>query len=232
MFHPVGSEPPSVYWRRRLLLLAAAVLVIVLLVLTFSAVLGGGGGKPAAGSSITSQSTRPSITRSSSPAAPPTSAAASTSAPAAPTSKTSSSGASHSTSTSAMPKTCALGDLKLTALVGKHTYKVGDQPLLQLEVENVGTAPCERDLADKQIVLRVYNGSSRVWGSHDCAVQPGTDVRTLAVDKPYRFAILWGGLSSTPKCDTATRQRVGAGSYTLYASLAGRNATAAQFDIN
>ena len=36
-----------------------------------------------------------------------------------------------------------------------------------------------QDLADPQVVLRVYNGESRVWGSHDCKIQPGTDDRTL-----------------------------------------------------
>src|SRR5690242_3369683 len=34
MFHPVGSQPPSVYWRRRLILLGSIGLLLVLMILT------------------------------------------------------------------------------------------------------------------------------------------------------------------------------------------------------
>ena len=88
-----------------------------------------------------------------------------------------------------------------------------------------------QDLADPQIVLRVYNGESRVWGSHDCKIEPGTDTRTLMAGATVRVSIIWSGLSSQPNC-AGPRQRVGAGTYTLYASLAGREATAAQFTIS
>ena len=46
MFHPVGSQPPSVYWRRRLLVLGSLALVLVLITLTVKAV--GSGGNTAA----------------------------------------------------------------------------------------------------------------------------------------------------------------------------------------
>jgi hypothetical protein len=55
-------------------------------------------------------------------------------------------------------------------------------------------------------------------------------LRTLAVNQPVRVSIIWSGLSSQPNC-AGTRQRVGAGSYTLYALLAGHVGTAAQFTI-
>ena len=45
------------------------------------------------------------------------------------------------------------------------------------------------------------------------------------------MSITWSGLTSQPKC-AGTRQRVGAGTYTLYASLAGHEGTAAQFIIS
>jgi hypothetical protein len=121
-------------------------------------------------------------------------------------------------------------DLSVAAMVGQPTYKVGDQPLLELQVTNVGSAPCVQDLADKAVELRVYNGESRVWGSHDCQIQPGTDDKTLAVQRPVQVAVTWSGLTSEPKC-AGTRQRVGAGTYTLYAVLAGKTGKAKQFTI-
>ena len=52
----------------------------------------------------------------------------------------------------------------------------------------------------------------------------------LAVDRAVRVSITWSGLTSQPHQCTS-RQRVGAGTYTLYAALAGRTGTAAQFSI-
>ena len=119
----------------------------------------------------------------------------------------------------------------MAAAVGASTYPVTGKPLVELQVRNVGKAPCVQDLADRQIQLLVYNGTSRVWGSHDCAVQPGVDKRTLAVGQPYRYGIVWGGLTSQPGCDQATRQHIGAGTYTLYASLSGKTGSSTQFTV-
>jgi hypothetical protein len=117
------------------------------------------------------------------------------------------------------------------AVVAKTSYQVGDQPLLELQVTNTGSKPCVQDLADRQVELRVYNGESRVWGSHDCKIQPGTNDKTLAAALPVRVAITWSGLTSQPGC-AGTRQRVGAGTYTLYALLSGKTGKASQFTIS
>ena len=102
--------------------------------------------------------------------------------------------------------------------------------MLSIVVKNTSATACVQDLADPQVVLRVYNGESRVWGSHDCKIEPGTNDQTLMPDRAVRVSIVWSGLSSQPG-NCANRQQVGAGTYTLYASLAGREGTAAQFAI-
>jgi hypothetical protein len=121
--------------------------------------------------------------------------------------------------------------LGLAAASEQSHYSMDDQPVLSIVVTNPGTTPCVQDLADPQIVLRVYNGESRVWGSHDCKIEPGTDLRTLMPGQTVRVSIVWSGLSSQPNC-AGQRQRVGAGTYTLYASLAGREGKAAQFTMS
>jgi hypothetical protein len=130
-----------------------------------------------------------------------------------------------------VPATCDPTNLAIAAVAAQTSYHVGDQPVLELQVTNPGPQPCAQDLADKQVELKVYNGASRVWGSHDCQVQPGTNVRTLAVNTPVRVAITWSGLSSQPNC-AGTRQRVGPGTYTLYATLSGHTGKAAQFTVS
>jgi hypothetical protein len=219
MFQPVGSQPPSVYWRRRLFLLAAIGAVLVLLILTVKIATSDGSEAPRAAGHTTpvartthSTSSAPSTRHSSSDPA-------------------SSSPASSSRSSSAAPQPCAAKDLDVVAVTSKPDYTVGEQPVLELQVTNTGAQPCVQDLADSQIELKVYNGESRVWGSHDCLIQPGTNLRTLEVDTAVRVAITWSGLSSQPEC-AGTRQRVGAGTYTLYALLSGKTGKAAQFTMS
>jgi hypothetical protein len=234
MLHPVGPEPPSVYWRRRLTLLASVITLVVLLIVTVRVLLSDSGSSgTTAGGQRTSPVGNPA-TPSQTPAPSTSAPAVSSSAPGSSSSaSTSQSGSSTSSSSSSPPppKKCTASDLSLAAATEKDRYKVGDQPALSIVVTNKSKAPCVQDLADPQIVLRVYNGESRVWGSHDCKIEPGTDDRTLMAGATVRVTIVWSGLTSHAKC-AGTRQRVGAGTYTLFASLSGHEAKAAQFTIS
>ncbi|HEU5005531.1 MAG TPA: hypothetical protein VFT67_01090 [Jatrophihabitantaceae bacterium] len=230
MLHPVGSQPPAVYWRRRLVVLAALVLLFVLVILTARTVLSGDGGTAAAatGNAHTTQPANdPAAARTTTPAGGVAADDPSTSTSSTHPSAPSSSGASSS----AAPARCTPAQLAVKAVVGKPRYAVGDQPVLTLQVTNTGSAACVQNVADSQIVLRVYNGASRVWGSHDCQIEPGVDERTLEPGKPAGFSVVWSGLTSQPKC-AGTRQRVGAGTYTLYAALSGHDGKATQFVIS
>jgi hypothetical protein len=103
-------------------------------------------------------------------------------------------------------------------------------PGLDIVLTNTGTAPCSVDLSDSNIVLTVYFGAARIWGSHDCSIEPGTAVATLPVAAPVTREIVWTGLSSVPGC-AATRQHVSAGTYTLQPQFAGQAGTPATFTL-
>jgi hypothetical protein len=224
MFNPVGPQPPSVYWRRRLVMLGAIGLLLVLLILTVKIATSDGSEAPTAagGNHHTTPATQTT------PAAD-TSHSSSSSAPAQRHSSTAS--GSSSKSSSPAPEPCVAKDLQVAAVSSKRNFSVGDEPVLELQVTNTGTAPCVQDLADSQVELKVYNGESRVWGSHDCQIEPGTNPMTLEVDQPVRVSVTWSGLSSQPHC-AGTRQRVGAGTYTLYAALAGHTGKATTFTLS
>ncbi len=207
------------YWRRRLVLLGSLGLLLILLVLTAKIATSDGSKNAGAGGGTTGAVTTPIGSPSHSPSHSHTSRAPSTPR------------TSSSKSSSAAPAPCAQKDLAVVAVTTQPTYHVGDQPVLELQVTNTGARPCVQDLADSQIELRVYNGESRVWGSHDCQIEPGTNDRMLDVDTPVRVAITWSGLTSQPHC-AGTRQRVGAGTYTLYALLSGHTGRATQFTIS
>lgn len=212
--HPIGTRPPSVYWGRRLALVSA---LVALVALTAWVLRPSGDRKQAAADAS------PAHTASPSSHAAPTSGRV--------TSKPASKSAKPSATNSPVAPLCRASALKVAAVVDQPSYRIGQQPMVLLQVTNVGPAPCVQDLADSQVELRVYNGESRVWGSHDCTVQPGVSDHTLAVNQPVRVSVVWSGLSSQPKC-AGTRQRVGAGTYTLYAVLSGKQGTAAQFLVS
>jgi hypothetical protein len=211
MLHPVGDLAPSVYWRRRILLLAALALAIVSV---YAVVFHRNGDDK-------SKATAPNTTADS------TTPAASTSAP---SSASGSPAPSQTTSGSPAPKPCAASQLTIAAATDATSYQVGARPKVALVVTNKGPQPCVSDLADQQIELRVFSGSARVWGSHDCAVEPGTSPQTLPVGQPIRREIEWSGLSSQPGC-AGTRQRVAAGNYTLFALLGGQQGKSAPFSF-
>ena len=218
-------------------MLAGAVAAVILLILTVFALssngttdtassAGGSSSHPAAPSPTSptgaSSSSTPTASPSGSAAAPAGGSSSGTPTP---------NPASPASSGSASAVVACIG-AQLTISAGSQapTYKVGDQPVLTLQVTNNGPGNCSQDLADSQVELRVYNGAARVWGSHDCLIQPGTDVKTLVAGTTVGVQITWSGLSSQPAC-AGTRQRVGAGTYTLYPYLAGAQGTAAQFSI-
>ena len=236
MFHPVGSQPPSVYWRRRLLAAGSLVILVVLLVVTIS-VASGSSGSPSGGSSSTpvaagdASGHHSSTAESSSQTGRKTSGTPRTGSSSKTDKSPSTTAGNSSGSASLTVQKCSRTDLDIAAVVGEQSYRVGQNPTVELKVTNVGSAPCAQDLADKQVLLKVYNGVSRVWGSHDCQVQPGKKVRTLAVGAPVLETVSWSGETSQPGC-AGTRQHVGAGTYTLYASLAGKAGTPARFTIS
>jgi hypothetical protein len=213
VLHPVGELAPSVYWRRRGLLLATLLLAGVTVYAVFFR--GGDGGPPAGGKTFSGSGHSGSGH----------SGSASTSQSASTTGTTK---AANSTTTA--PLACAPSQLTIAAASSAAGYPAGAKPTVAIVVTNKGPQPCVQDLSDSQIELRVYNGSARVWGSHDCLIQPGTAPATLPVGQPIRREIQWSGLSSQPAC-AGTRTRVAAGRYTLFAYLSGHSGSTTTFTL-
>lgn len=233
MLHPVGHLPPSVYWRRRLSLLASVVVLVALTAYVLRP--GSGGSKPTAATTPASSTSSAAVDAFSTVLPSPTPDASASGSHSRHASGSASAGATTTRSTHSAadttPSRCDVAKLGIAAVVQDSSYQVGDQPVVMAQVTNPGPTPCVQDLSDRQIELRIYNGESRVWGSHDCQVVPGTAERTLRAKQTVRVSITWSGLSSQPGC-AGTRQRVGAGTYTLYALVGGREGAAAQFSMN
>jgi len=125
---------------------------------------------------------------------------------------------------------CVPSVLGVAATTDAKRYRLDQRPELEIQVTNTGEAPCAANVSDSQVELLVYNGESRVWGSHDCKVKPGNSPIALAPRQAVRRSIHWSGMSSQPHC-AGTRQRVGTGNYTLRARFAGIEGRTATFTI-
>jgi hypothetical protein len=222
VLHPVGPLPASVYWRRR----AVAFAGVVLLLLLIWAILPGGGGDGRRDSAAALGSTSPSPTV---PAATPTTPGASGlsgspatgdpgpagGGPVAPATTTvTAPPAPPAPPAPAAPTACADEALRLAVSPARPAYVVGQEPVLRLQIRNVGTVGCVRDLGAALQEVLVYRGSQRLWSSNDCYPEGERDVELLRPGVVHTFSVIWSGLSSQPKC-AGTRTRVGAGSYTL-----------------
>jgi hypothetical protein len=227
MLHPVGNLPARVYWRRRLVFVGLPLLGIILLLW---AALSGGGDHPNS-RNTSSTTTMPSTSAATTSAQPRDSGSigVSTTTP-KPTSPAVTPTTSAASTPAARKGFCAVADLTVTAATAKKSYPVKSKPELSMLVTNTSAAPCKLDAADKNVEWRVYSGDARVWGSHDCAVQSGTSVITLAARQSIRLSISWSGLTSLPKC-AGTRLAVQAGTYKLYAYFNGKASPVTTFTV-
>lgn len=143
---------------------------------------------------------------------------------------TKSSGRSGPPTPTVAPVTCVPSVLRIQGATPAPHYRVGQQPTLEIQVTNTGAVPCITDLSDGQVQLLVYNGESRVWGSHDCKVKPGSSQVMLIPARTVRRSIVWTGLSSQPRC-AGNRMRVGVGNYTLKVRLGQIDGTPQTFTL-
>jgi hypothetical protein len=116
------------------------------------------------------------------------------------------------------PKPCTDAALRLTVSPAQPAYLVGQAPVLRLQIRNVSTLSCVRDLGAALQEVLLYHGTQRLWSSNDCYPEGLRDQVLMRPGVVHTFAVTWSGLSSRPTCAGA-RSRVGAGAYTLVARL-------------
>jgi hypothetical protein len=226
VLHPVGPLPASVYWRRRAVAFAGVVGVLLL----SWAVLAGGGG--AGGRDSAAAVGSPSPTESAGPSSPDpsglTASAASNDPGRAADDDGPASGESSTPSTPSTPRPapkptpaptpCTDAQLRLTVAPAQPAYLVGQAPVLRLQVRNVATLSCSRDLGAALQEVLLYQGTQRLWSSNDCYPEGTRDLELMRPGVVHTFSVTWSGLSSQPKCAGA-RTRVGAGSYAVVGRL-------------
>ena len=201
LLHPVGPEPPGVYWLRR----AAFVLAIFTLGLGAwwavdairssdapppTEVVAGGSASPSAASS----DSPPSSAEPSQPAEPSV----------------------EPTVVEDNTKECTDAAIAVEAKTDGRRYPVGSTPRLTMTITNVGDVACSRDVGTKANELEITSGGYHVWSSDDCAKNSKSKVVTLQPGDVVASSITWDGRLSQKGCP-ATDRTAKAGRYDLIA---------------
>ena len=193
LLHPVGSQPPLVYWARRGALVLAVVLVIAALLFVFRPQPQAPVVATPATSSITTPVSTPTVTPSASdtPSASPT-----------PTG----------------PLTCDATNSQL-ALAGYQKVKQNGKQLFKLSITNSGKETCILDLKPSTFTLTVASGTDKIWTTDDCDKWVPSHKGKLKAGKVYEFGVTWPVARSTSGCKTS-KAVLGTGTYVASAAFA------------
>lgn len=210
VLHPVGPNPPRVYWVRRAVVLVAIALVVALAALAVWAfalrddgAVDAAGTEGAAGSNASVDGEQPADDAAE----------------------------EGDQADDATPGDCTAADLELSVTPDAALYPADVAPVLQVAVANVGSAPCTVDAGDASRQVVISSGTDRIWASQDCATSE-TASRQLLLDVGARDSvdITWARVRSAQECAPelpATR----AGTYQVVATLLGASSAPAVFGL-
>lgn len=232
-------QSPEVYRRRRIVALVLLVLVLVLLVGLVGWIIslfrpGGGeqpgnpGGHEAPSVTAPASTASPAVTGDTE--TPDASGDTSGEASGEPTDDPSAASSPSSTEGTLSADACQPGDLVISAATDRQSYPEGEDPVLELRVDNTGDRPCEANLGTSQQVFTVYSGSDRIFSTEDCQVDGDDAMMEIHPDEQERSRFTWSRVRSAPDC-----AEVGAaprsGTYRLEVSLGELTAQPVSFTL-
>lgn len=213
---PSDDYRPDAYWRRRALTLALGLVLLAVLIWAFT----GGGGQPVspAATGTRQPSLQPEAAYSAVPTAPPATQGSLKTPTASRTAGTrpspSADAAAQSGGTggnggkkgngggsgSATGGRCSPGDIVLSLLSNKSSYRAGEDPRFEVYVVSTGSAACTFELGPAKLQVQVMSAGRIVWDSADCARGDSTRVGTLRRGVPSQESITWNRTSTLPGC--------------------------------
>lgn len=214
-------QSPAVYRRRRLVAVVLLVVVLVLLVTLVWWLVSLFRPAPAPDEAGTAPSSSPG--QSASPAATDSGTPSGTASPSA-------SGSSSASADAAVAGDCPPGDIVISAATDQSTYTDGEEPVLELRVDNTGQEPCEANLGTSQQVFTVYSGSDRIFSTEDCQVDGEDAMVEISPDEQERARLTWPRVRTGPDCaeiDSDLRS----GTYRLEVSLGELQAQPVPFNL-
>lgn len=156
--HPVGPQPPVVYWRRRAVVGLGVLAVIIIIVLIVV--------RPGTGAAYD-----------------PTGDPGSSESPAveedtegddldAAGEEAAGEGAAAEDEGDGTPQPCNPDNVQVTPITDADAYSSEAQPQLSLSLLNTGTRPCVIEAGSDVQEFVITSGPDRIWSSRDCQVEP------------------------------------------------------------
>jgi len=135
---------------------------------------------------------------------------------------------------------CAVGAVRVDAMVGNadgteaESFPTGKNPNIWFKITNVGEVACTFDAGPAVQFYTIKSGSDMVWDSHNCSrADLANQVLTLEPGTPVESPPSpWLRVRSSSSGCGPEQTPVGAGAYTLVASVNGVISDTNQFLIN
>lgn len=124
------------------------------------------------------------------------------------------------TSTGALAE-CSPSQVRVAPIVDSTTFANGVEPMLSMEITNVGAAPCTFDVGTAAQEYVITSGTDRIWSSRDCQTEPAESVITLNPDEKLATTpFAWDRTRSSPGCSGSQPEVIAGGaSYHLSVKL-------------
>lgn len=199
--HPVGPQPPSVYWRRRAVVglgLIAVIVVIILIVVRPGTAEPTGSTEPTPAATDGVEGSDGDDEQSDLDAAAEEAAADGGGA----------------------PQACTSEQVQVTPLTDAESYGPESQPQLSLSLLNTGTRPCIIEAGSDVQEFLITSGPDRIWSSRDCQVDPVAATVVLEPGEERSTpAIPWNRTRSEPGVCDVQRTPVPGGGATYRLSV-------------
>lgn len=216
VLHPVGPQPPRVYWIRRAAVLVALALVGLLLGVGWWLVFGRGGDGGSAGADGSAAGATTAEADAQGDADADAGAGAADAGPPA--------------EEPSGPVACAPADLTVALTVDGRAYPAGTVPTFVLAVTNAGATSCTLDANEANREVLITSGADRIWSSLDCLGASVEAIQLLDVGARYEATIAWSRVRSAEGCP-ADLAEPRPGTYSAIATILGATSASAVFDL-
>lgn len=203
--HPVGPQPPKVYWRRRIIFLV----LILLTLIVIGRSLFGGSDEPKAvaqASPSPTVSASPSESATSTPQATPSESIDPSTDP---ISQLTDTPAPYS-DPSAPADSCADSDVAVSIKLDKSTTSVGSGLGLTMTVKNVSDTACKRNVGSGANEITIISGPALVWSTDHCSPGNESNYVDLNPGESWKVHVVWNGKLSAKGCQILSVAKYGA----------------------
>jgi len=115
---------------------------------------------------------------------------------------------------------CTPTSVRVVPVVDSVEFSNGEQPMLSMEVTNIGAAPCSYEVGTGAQEYVITSGADRIWSSRDCQQEPTTETMVLQPDvKLSTTPFAWDRTRSSADSCEGSRPEVIAGGASYHLSV-------------